>query len=156
MVVVVRLQIFSPSNCNHAALYLQRTRNAPSLERCQEPQAEPVSESPPRAARRAASSRGPAPRTPAAAPAAATPAGSLTRVHSDDSRLEIVRRYSAWIVKGRPYKESPIPALMKFDCERTYPKKLYDKVVEHGSVASNWLVGGWRSSHLNAGRPWSR
>ena len=45
---------------------------------------------------------------------------------------------------------------MKFDCQRTYPKKLYDKVVEHGSVASNWLVGGWRSSHLNAGRPWSR
>ena len=56
------------------------------------------------------------------------------------------------VVKGRPYKESPIPALMKFDCQRTYPKKLYDKVVEHGSVASNWLVGGWRSSHLNACR----
>ena len=30
---------------------------------------------------------------------------------------------------------------MKFDCERTYPKKLYDKVVEHGSVASNWAGG---------------
>ena len=78
-------------------------------------------------------------------------------MHCDDSRVEIVRRYSAWIVKGRPFKESPIPALMeKFGCERTYPKKLYDKVVEHVSVASNWLVGGWRSSHLNAGRPWSR
>ena len=79
-----------------------------------------VPESPPRAARRAASSRGPAPRTPAAAPAAATPAESLTRVHCEDSRVEIVRRYSAWLVKGRPYKESPIAALMKeFGCERT-------------------------------------
>ena len=30
-------------------------------------------------------------------------------------------------------------ALMKkFGCERTYPKKLYDKVSKHGSVASNW------------------
>jgi hypothetical protein len=63
-------------------------------------------------------------------------------VHCDDSRVEIVRRYSAWIVKGRPFKESPIPALMeKFGCERTYPKKLYDKVVRHGSVASNWAGG---------------
>ena len=93
MFVVVRLQIVSPSNCNHAALYLQRARNAPSLERCQEPQAEPVPESPPRAARRAASSRGPAPRTPAAAPAAATPAESLTRVHCEDSRIEIVHLF---------------------------------------------------------------
>ena len=33
-------------------------------------------------------------------------------------------------------------ALMKkFGCERTYPKKLYDKVVKHGSVASSWAGG---------------
>ena len=35
-----------------------------------------------------------------------------------------------------------MPALVKkFGCERTYPKKLYDKVVQHGSVASNWAGG---------------
>ena len=115
-----------------------------------------VPASPPRAARRAASSRGSAPRTPAAAPAPATPAESLTRVHCDDSRLEIFRRYSDWLVKGRPKNESPIPALMeKFGCERTYPKKLFDKVSKHGSVKSNWnsLGGPPAFSPQFAGRP---
>jgi hypothetical protein len=36
-----------------------------------------------------------------------------------------------------------MPALMKkFGCERTYPKKLYDKVVKHGSVTSTWSHAG--------------
>ena len=36
-----------------------------------------------------------------------------------------------------------MPALMEtFGCERTYPKKLYDKVVKHGSVTSTWSHAG--------------
>ena len=108
--------------------------------RCRRSELEPAS--PPQASRRPASSRGLAPKTPAAARGPAAVADSLTRVHCDDSRLKIVRAYSAWIVKGKPRKESPIPALVKeFGCERTYPKKLYDKVVKHGSVASSWAGG---------------
>ena len=53
--------------------------------------------------------------------------------------MAIVQAYSAWIALGRPKKKSPIPALMKtFDCERTYPKKLYDRVMKSGSVESSW------------------
>ena len=77
-------------------------------------------------------------------------------MHCDDSRLEIFRRYSEWIVKGRPKNEFPIPALMeKFGCERTYPKKLFDKVSKHGSVKSNWnsLGGPPAFSPQFAGRP---
>ena len=104
--------------------------------------AELVPASPPKASRRAASARGAAPRTPAAAPAPAAPAESLTRVHCDDSRLTIVHAYSAWLVLGKPKGKSPIAALMKqFGCERTYPKKLYDKVFRHGTVESNWAGG---------------
>ena len=49
-----------------------------------------------------------------------------------------------------------MPALMKkFGCERTYPKKLYDKVVKHGSVASTWaanpsLIPRFTRGHLPA------
>eukprot|EP00964_Phaeocystis_antarctica_P090540 scaffold57937_cov60-Phaeocystis_antarctica.AAC.2 len=31
--------------------------------------------------------------------------------------------------------------MAKFGCERTYPKKLYDRVVKHGTVESNWSGG---------------
>ena len=49
-----------------------------------------------------------------------------------------------------------MPALMKkFGCERTYPKKLYDKVVTSTapSRAPGLMLGGRRSSHLSAGMP---
>ena len=62
-------------------------------------------------------------------------------MHCDDSRLAIFSA-AGWLVQGRPKNKSPIPALMaKFGCERTYPKKLYDRVVKHGTVESNWSGG---------------
>ena len=95
--MVVRLQVFIPCNEIPETLYVAagpKCANPVSMPRASDPNrcrwAELVPGSPPRAARRTASSRGPAPRTPAAAPAAALPAESLTRVHCEDSRIEIV------------------------------------------------------------------
>ena len=139
---------------------LQGARNAPNrvtMPRASDPnrcrRAELVPESPPRAARRAASARGPAPKTPAAAPAAATPAGSLTRVHCDDSRLEIFRAYSAWIVKGKPRRESPMPIRFLHDRAPAYQGVAKDKAVQEAFDGGVEIAAGKAPdmSHLDAG-----
>ena len=108
--------------------------------RCRASETEPAS--PPQAGRRAASARGPPPRTPAAAPANQSPVYDLSRLHSKDARIDIFRRFSEWIAQGRPRGKSPIAALVKEHvCERTYPKKLYDRVMRAGSVDYNWSAG---------------
>ena len=144
------MQVFGPSDYNLETLYSAggpKWASRAWIPRASDPnrcrKAELVPGSPPQGARRSASSRGVVPKTPAAAAAPAAPADSLTRVHCGDSRLAVVQAYSAWIAAGRPKKKSPIPALMKtFDCERTYPKKLYDRVMKSGSVESSWNPAG--------------
>ena len=65
-----------------------------------------------------------------------------TRVHADDAKKEIFRRYAAWVASGKKRADSPIDELVdEYECDRNYPKRLYDKVLENGTVENQWDGG---------------
>ena len=65
-----------------------------------------------------------------------------TRLHTHEAKLAIFKAYLEWTTAGKKRGDSPIDALVEeWNCERTYPKKLYDKVAETGSV-DNAFSGG--------------
>jgi len=65
-----------------------------------------------------------------------------TRLHSFEDKLDIFRKYTEWIVAGKPYGMSPAPALAeKYGCHYNYPKALYKKAIECGSIENNKSTG---------------
>ena len=47
------------------------------------------------------------------------------------------QRYSEWVSQGRKKSECPVAALVKeYGCSVNYPKSLYDKVIEKGSLSN--------------------
>ena len=71
-------------------------------------------------------------------PVAATPFVSPGAYElSDDAKVSIFREYAEWVRDGRMHVDSPITKLMTdHGVGRQYPKRLYDKVLASGSVAS--------------------
>jgi hypothetical protein len=56
---------------------------------------------------------------------------------TEDSKVAILKAYTEWLAGGKMASDSPIAGLMeKYGCGRSYPLRLYDKVMAHGSVAS--------------------
>lgn len=82
---------------------------------------------------------------PPATKIADTQSGDLeaSRLHDDESKRDIVTQYGAWLARGKRNYDSPIPALIeKYNCDRTYPKKLYDKFISRCTVDNNWNKQG--------------
>ena len=73
------------------------------------------------------------------------------RLHSDETKLSIFRAYVQWLIAGRKYADSPITALMtKYRVNSDYPKRLYDRVNNTGSITRL----DRQSSRRNFGSAW--
>ena len=56
--------------------------------------------------------------------------------------MDILQRYAAWCAAGKKRTNSPIDKLeTAWGCHRTYPKKLYDKVLATGNTSNLWAGG---------------
>ena len=76
-------------------------------------------------------------------------------MHSDEEKLSIFRAYMQWLIAGKKHADSPIKALrMKYRISADYPKQLYDKVNNKGSIANNWSREG-RPAHFSE-KLWER
>jgi hypothetical protein len=65
-----------------------------------------------------------------------------TRLRSQEMKLDVLRQYTAWVAAGRPYGQSPATALMhKYDCAYSYPKRLYNRVLERGTIENGKSSG---------------
>lgn len=61
------------------------------------------------------------------------------RLRTEDQKLAILQEYIEWVENGKRKADSPISRLMlKYRCAKNYPKQLYDKVKQHGSVKSRF------------------
>ena len=59
-------------------------------------------------------------------------------MHTEDDKLSIFRAYSKWVEGGKKRDECPNSDLVQeYGCHRTYPKVLYDRVMEKGSTRNN-------------------
>ena len=69
--------------------------------------------------------------------------GEESRLFHDDSKLQIFKKYHQWVISGKGRNESPIDELVtEYGCHRTYPKRIYDKVLDKGGTGNNWHVDG--------------
>jgi hypothetical protein len=73
-------------------------------------------------------------------PAAPPPSEeSNGRLHEESSKLAIFQAYFAWVTSGKKKAQSPISALCtKYGCNPQYPKRLHDKVIQHGSIENKF------------------
>ena len=56
------------------------------------------------------------------------------RTLADEAKLDIFQHSSAWVISGQRKTDSPIPMLCEtYACNSQCPKRLYDKVMGHGS-----------------------
>ena len=145
------MQHASPSKVNKALLTVLSPRDRvitmprrSDPNRCRASEIEPLAVSRPRRA-------GTVPQTPElqvrpARPSATQPTdheeAKETRIHADDAKKEMFRRYAAWIASGKKRADSPIDDLVnEYECDRHHPKRLYDKVLENGTVENQWDGG---------------
>ena len=64
---------------------------------------------------------------------------SVNKLRSMDDKVEILRRYSEWVAGGKVKSECPNRDLVEqYGCSINEPKRLYDKVLETGTVDNNW------------------
>lgn len=64
---------------------------------------------------------------------------SVNKLRSIDDKVEILRRYSEWVAGGKVKSECPNRDLVEqYGCSINEPKRLYDKVLETGTVDNNW------------------
>ena len=68
---------------------------------------------------------------------------SVNKLRSLDDKVEILRRYSDWVAGGKVKSECPNRDLVEqYGCSINEPKRLYDKVLETGTVDNNWHQRG--------------
>ena len=61
-----------------------------------------------------------------------------SRLFDNEAKVDMFQRYSEWVVGGKKREDSPIDDLVEeYGCHRTYPKRVYDKVIKHGSTSNN-------------------
>ena len=61
------------------------------------------------------------------------------RLRTEPEKLAILKDYIRWTENGKRKADSPISRLvLKYRCHKNYPKELYDKVKQYGSVASRF------------------
>ena len=66
-----------------------------------------------------------------------------TRLHADEVKHEIIKRYEAWLRTGKHKSDSPIAGIVEeFEVHANYPKKLYDKFIQNGRLANDWNTNG--------------
>lgn len=66
-----------------------------------------------------------------------------SRLLDNNAKLSIFKTYHEWKLGGSKKSESVIPDLVsKYGIHRTYPKRLYDKVLKAGSVDNKWSKSG--------------
>ena len=62
--------------------------------------------------------------------------------HSNDEKVDILQQYTNWVAAGKPHGKSPSTALAaKYNCHYNYPKELFDKVLECGTVSNGKSPG---------------
>jgi hypothetical protein len=62
--------------------------------------------------------------------------------HSNDEKVDILQQYTNWMAAGKPYGQSPSTALAaKYNCHYNYPKQLFDKVLECGTISNGKSPG---------------
>ena len=65
-----------------------------------------------------------------------------SRLHEYESKRAIFAAYAGWVRTGSKRADSPIAELVeKYGCDRSYPKKLYDRCLGSGTVENNWAGG---------------
>ena len=63
----------------------------------------------------------------------------VSRLFDDDAKMDIFNKYAAWIKAGKIPADSPIDDLVnEHGCDRTYPSKLYKKVMKNGTIDNQW------------------
>ena len=66
----------------------------------------------------------------------------VSRLFDDDAKMDIFNKYAAWIKAGKIPADSPIDDLVnEHGCDRTYPSKLYKKVMKNGTIDNQWAGG---------------
>ena len=62
--------------------------------------------------------------------------------HSNDEKVDILQQYTNWVAAGKSYGKSPSTALAaRYNCHFNYPKELFDKVLECGTVSNGKSPG---------------
>ncbi len=57
------------------------------------------------------------------------------REHSKAVKLDCARQYQAWVVDGRPKRNSPMKGLTaKYGVHKNYPREVYDQLFAKGSI----------------------